>query len=339
MTKSFEVLMRNTGSGVAPVHIDEEQRRVIIDGAISATPNAPRHPRRIRLVAVAAAVTLAVGGFAYQGLGAQADRAAAREVLSQAAIHAQDAPVSPGQYWEITMNSTTLNGVDDALYLVSVQDFDYVDVLGSRPDWYVRGERQLLRQVSGPSQQPVFEGVRDVWTTNIPANEMPGSWQMPSSSWLAELPRDPIALRERLDVDVVGHGSDPIDAVFVYVVDVLRSGRVPAELRAALFEVLKELPGTRVTDREATIDGRTGVAIGRPDIFGSHTELIIDPDGGQVLGERTDHQLGRVPFIGEAVTLETSYARTLVDEIPANIRTEAHHQVCTVLPDGAMECD
>ena len=237
------------------------------------------------------------------------------------------------------MNSTTLNGVDDALYLVSVQDFDYVDVLGSRPDWYVRGERQLLRQVSGPFQQPVFEGVRDVWTTNIPANEMPGSWQMPSSSWLAELPRDPIALRERLDVDVVGHGSDPIDAVFVYVVDVLRSGRVPAELRTALFEVLRDLPGTQVTDRDATIDGRTGVAIGRPDIFGSHTELIIDPDGGQVLGERTNQQLGPVPFIGEAVTLETSYARTLVDEIPANIRTEAHHQVCAVLPDGAMECD
>lgn len=338
MTESFNDLMLNTGSGVAPVHIDGEQRRRILDEAIRATPIAPRHPRRIRLVAVAAAVTLAVGGFAYQGLGAQANRAEAREVLTQAAIHAQDPPASPGQYWEITMNSTTLNGVDDALYLVSVQDLDYVAVSGSRPDWYVRGERQLLRQVSGPSEQPEFEGVLDIWTTNIAADEMPGSWQAPSPSWLAELPRDPIALRERLDVDVVGHGSDPIDEVFVVVADVLRSGRVPADLRASLFEVLMDLPGTQVTDGDATIDGRTGVAIGRPDIFGSHTELIIDPDGGQVLGERTNQQLGPVPFIGETVTLETSFLRTLVDEIPADIRAEADQRTCTVLSDGAMEC-
>jgi len=36
--------------------------------------------------------------------------------------------------------------------------------------------------------------------------------------------------------------------VIVYVADVLRSGLVPADLRAALFQVLKAVPGVDVSE-------------------------------------------------------------------------------------------
>ena len=44
------------------------------------------------------------------------------------------------------------------------------------------------------------------------------------------------------------HGSSVDGEVIVYVADVLRSGLVPADLRAALFQVLKAVPGADVTE-------------------------------------------------------------------------------------------
>jgi hypothetical protein len=43
----------------------------------------------------------------------------------------------------------------------------------------------------------------------------------------------------------------------------------------------------QVIDQEATLDGRTGVALGRLDtVNGTRQEIIVDPDSGQVIGER-----------------------------------------------------
>ena len=74
--------------------------------------------------------------------------------------------------------------------------------------------------------------------TLAPATE-PGSWQNPTPSWLADLPTETSALRARLYADAQGHGTTPDGEVFVLIADALRSQRVPAHLRSAMFEVLQ----------------------------------------------------------------------------------------------------
>lgn len=67
----------------------------------------------------------------------------------------------------------------------------------------------------------------------------------------------------------------------------LRTGIIPADLRAAFYGAAGLIPGVQVMDRQATIDGRTGIAIGMvPLDGGSRQDLIIDPTSGLVIGEQ-----------------------------------------------------
>jgi len=72
----------------------------------------------------------------------------------------------------------------------------------------------------------------------------------------------------------------------VTIADVLRSGLVPADLRAALFRTAQLVPGGRVVDTETNLDGRTGVAVGRDEGHSYRQDIIFDPQTGQVIGER-----------------------------------------------------
>ena len=68
---------------------------------------------------------------------------------------------------------------------------------------------------------------------------------------------------------------------------------------------------------------------------GWRTELILDPENGVVIGERffQDARFGLPAFEGS-----TSYRRTLVDEVPADVRADATHLACRV--DGQhVVCD
>lgn len=59
--------------------------------------------------------------------------------------------------------------------------------------------------------------------------------------------------------------------------------------RAALLDALSRVPGVTATGNVANLDGVTGVAIGRsePVRAGQRQEIIIDPNTGLVIGERT----------------------------------------------------
>lgn len=168
------------------------------------------------------------------------------------------------------------------------------------------------------------------WTTDLSSNEYRSeSWQVPSPAFLTSLPRDVGQLRDRLYRDSAGRGRGSDAEAFIYVADVLRSGIVPADLRAALFEVLRTVDGVTVLD-EPSIEGRQVVVIGIKDAVES-SQLIIDPDGGQVVGERTNDHNGEVAS-------ELLITRALVDEIPAEIQRTAERKTCTVHVDGAIEC-
>ena len=58
------------------------------------------------------------------------------------------------------------------------------------------------------------------------------------------------------------------------------------DLRAALYRTLALLPGITVTERTATLDGRTGTAFGIT-AAGTTQDIVIAPATGDFIGERT----------------------------------------------------
>lgn len=141
----------------------------------------------------------------------------------------------------------------------------------------------------------------------------PGNWSIPDPVFLAELPRDPDQLYDRMRADTKGQGPDPNLEMVVTVADVLRTGLVPADLRAALYRALAKVPGLQVTEEFANLDGQKGTAFGIS-AKGMRHDVIIDPATGQ--------------FIGERQVTEESF-----DGIPAGTPTE-YTSVTTAVVDG-----
>ncbi|KQO64238.1 CU044_5270 family protein [Curtobacterium sp. Leaf261] len=101
------------------------------------------------------------------------------------------------------------------------------------------------------------------------------------------LPRDPGALVRRIEAAPKSVGDTDTEHVFDTVAEMLRTGLVPADLRVGMYDALATLPGITVTERQASLDGRTGTAIGLADPSGSEQrQVIIDRSSGDYLGER-----------------------------------------------------
>ena len=297
------------------------------------------------LLAVAAVLTVALvvapGLLGFGGVTAEA-----KEVLRRAAINASDPAAAASQYWKVTTDGTSLVGgsvdVDgqrkDTLYLTSYRTIDYVAVDGSRPSWFVHEARKVIRQLAGPTAAPDLYAQTDAWTTDLAPADEPGSWQNPTPSWLADLPTETSALRARLYADAQGHGTTPDGEVFVLIADALRSQRVPAHLRSAMFEVLQTVSGVQVVDQVTLADGRSGVALSRRGLpFESSPTLVIDPSSGQVIGERDTVRYSLNP-LDEAIVIEQGVTRVLVDEIPADLQQSATRLHCTLDGMGGTTC-
>jgi hypothetical protein len=111
----------------------------------------------------------------------------------------------------------------------------------------------------------------------------------------------------------------------VLIADVLRSGIVPGDLRAALFRAAALIPGVEVVDRQANLNGEVGVAVGRYEPnSGDRQEIIFNPETGMVIGEREvrvdpGHPLSPAGSLisWTAVTTDVVPAAE-VDQIPAD---------------------
>ena len=273
---------------------------------------------------------------------------AAAAALDQAAtaadILARDEAARPDQYWRITYAETNLvttssldNPEDSGAYLLRSTQTRYAAVDGSRPDWFVEDGRSTVERVfSGADPSASLEPGMS-WTTGLAPNDTPGAWQKPNVPWLAALPRDPAALRDRLYDDTSGHGRSHDGEVLVYVADVLTSGLVPADLRAALFRVLETVPGVDIVRRHD--DGL--ISIGRLEsVDGERQEIVIDPSTGAYVGERRT-QLDGYPELGVpagALVGASTVTTTLVDSVPQEVRDTAQHQTCEVSEDGGIGC-
>lgn len=325
MPTLFEEHLRHADPGRdVPAYTDAERRLLLADATADSrvTELLLRTPgRRWPRVAVAAAAGLtALGLLGVQLMGGvQPPLATAEEVLDAAAIHATDPTAADGQYWRITRSGTVVHvelveGGGDRTYIVSDVDVHYRPVSGQGASWFVDGADAVERQVSGaPADAASVDTAPFIWQEDALTE---GSWQGPTLAWLAALPRDPQALSDRVYADSAGQGVTPDDEAFVTIADVLRSGLVPADLRSALYQVLRTVPGVVVTEQEADIDGRTGVALGRDDATGGSVEIVIDPATGEVVGEREQIAL---PGTTDTVATQVRVDRAVVDSVPDDV--------------------
>jgi hypothetical protein len=132
----------------------------------------------------------------------------------------------------------------------------------------------------------------------------------------AAMPRDPSALLDYL-VEYRYQAGSSDENVFAHVVDLLRTGTVTSDLRAALYRALALMPAVVVTEERAEIDGRVGTAIGLRGTAGdTRQEIIIEPSTGDYIGVRlvTIDGFGQIPA-GTALEY-TALSTSVVNSVP-----------------------
>ncbi len=305
--------------------------------AVEHRETAPAKRHWPRWAAAAAAVAVVVAGFlVVQAVRPEGSRpvalaAAARELNSAAdRIGASDEPVGPGEYRYITTHAwwTSTSVLTQQKSLTYLQEF-LIET------WVPADERQewMLRETSTGRYKWLDGSDEEAKANNLslpvagqhesrraPCGDFyaadegrkrctqEGSWQLPDRKFMASLPRDPQALFDRLRKDTAGRGQGPDLEMLVYVADMLRSGLVPADLRAALYRTLAMVPGIEITEKVANLDGRKGIALGIA-ADGGRQDVIIDPATGQFIGER------EVVADTGTVTASTSVTMKVVDHL------------------------
>ncbi|MCC9204998.1 CU044_5270 family protein [Arthrobacter sp. zg-Y769] len=269
---------------------------------------------RRRLVLASAAAALLVGGIVIadvvrpNGPGATAEAAEVLNDAAEATIRTSDPLVGPGQYLKIETKALTYGGMQaadgsDISWQETVSDQLYIPA-DKEAEWvWDRGERIPLESSSDAAKAAAAETAKllqkgkgglpnpTVGIQRAPGGAFYGTAPMviigTSLQDAGSLPRDPQALLDLIYERTKGANKTPERAAFVTIADGLRTGAVPADLRAAMYKAAALIPGVVVGDRQATVDGRTGIAIGLASPEGtSRDDIIIDPATGLVIGEQ-----------------------------------------------------
>ena len=142
----------------------------------------------------------------------------------------------------------------------------------------------------------------------------PGSWAQPDEGFLAELPRDPHELYQRLENDSPRNRPGYIGAL-KYALAALKTGLVPADLRGALYGAIGLIPGAAIIRDTANVDGAPAVALAVDDGT-RRTDVLIDPSNGEFVGERVTMTSDAFGLRAGVVTSQTAMRRSVVDELP-----------------------
>ncbi|MDQ0734791.1 CU044_5270 family protein [Arthrobacter agilis] len=233
-----------------------------------------------------------------------AEAAAVLEDAAAATLRTSDPVVLPGQYLKIETkalygSSSFADGSQmfwhritaDQLYIPADVDDEWVwnreaDVpTDAAPD--VVKEAARLQPIVDPKSYAALVGVFRAPGGAFGDGEQYTIVGAPKTD-TSGLPRDPKKLLDKIYDHTRGAGKDPDLEAFETIIESLRTGIIPADLRAAFYEAAALIPGVEVMDRQATIDGRTGVALGKADPGQAfRQDIIIDPASGLVIGEQT----------------------------------------------------
>lgn len=281
-------------------------------GSTMSTETSRPKRRWVRWAAPAAAVAAVVAGLlvaqtvSFNGNPPGASAAAAELNAAADRVGASDPPVGPGQYRYVGTRAWWMSmGEPDGKRMAYLEE-NLIETWAPAQydqEWMQRrgttGNRKFLlgteeqAKASGMlDSRGAVEGEKRARCGDFYASDegrepcaREGNWQIPTPDFLAGLPKDAKQLHDRLRADTAGRGQGPDEEMLVYVADVLRAGTVPADVRANLYRVLAMVPGVKVTDRAANLDGKVGVAFGVGE-GKSRKEIIIDVATGQFIGER-----------------------------------------------------
>ncbi len=275
--------------------------------AISARPRPTR-----RVLLAAAAVTVGALAVGQTGITAQTAHAAGvlRAVAEQSMTFLDPVP-APGQYLLVHTHANWLvSGVDPAGNTKNTMNAQTIDVYvpgDPDEDWVL--ERDWGDAHPVPMESEVIRA-KDGYFYG-------GPWTLMTDDELDALPRDGQALYDHFDSQYQGGSASRDENNFVRITDLLRMGLIPADLRAGLYEALALVPGVNAT-QQANFDGKVGTAIGRTEPLraGQRAEIIIDPDTGLVIGERTIMTYAAFGFGSNEVVGHTAIDYRIVDSAP-----------------------
>jgi hypothetical protein len=259
----------------------------------------PRRRRSLGLgwaaaAAVAVAVLVAVlaltagGGGEEDHLSAALDAAAARAASAPSAAGAQ-----PYTYLKTREISVRTTDADRRSW--------NVDQSTTREEWVTPDGSGRLRIVAGPSRF-VGSGDRVEWEgAGRPQFLTLGFGGRTEDRWISagqlrgrvvSLPIEPGALAVRLTEEAAdAQGEGPLAAATLQLVaEDLRNPVASPELRRALYEAAKRIPGIEYLGELTDPDGRSGVGIGVTSSNAGYPQLyslIFDPDTSQVLATET----------------------------------------------------
>jgi hypothetical protein len=323
LDESLELLHRDARR--APASLTDAQAKLMaaLDAETAEGTEPQRAPwRRRRLVIpVAAAAAAAVIAVGFQVARSPASESpvlgtsdpevtllSAADVLARAAdltVRTVDEPLGPNQYRYIAEHVWTTRGVR-----ATEADMGYTYLWEQQVERWIpadpRGVWRETRKVldtskflggSAPEAKAAPPAITSTdqgeWMApcgaffprakSVKACGGPDDWD--SVEFYAKLPRDPDRLYAFLVEATKYHGSTP-QVMFHYGIQILSTGLMPAGLRGPWYRAMAKIPGIKVIDNQADLDGRTGIALGLTD-ENVQRQLIIDPATGAFIGERT----------------------------------------------------
>lgn len=255
-----------------------------------------------------------------------ADTAAAK-VLNSAAVAASDVSdpiVAPGQYLRVKTDAVwqttgiTDNG-DPVSYLEKHQDTLYIPA-DQNDDWVWQRQAGEPYQTFGAESEAFAQSSRQSSPAELlraPGGAFFDGQAAQSSQDFTALPTDPQQLLDLIYNTTRGAGQSKDGEALVWIADQLRQGTVPATIRAALYQAAALIPGVTITEQQATLNGTTGVAIGRVETAtNSRQDIIIDPSNGQFIGEREVYLDATAGLPAGTASSFTTVTTSVVDSAP-----------------------
>ncbi|MCJ1688459.1 hypothetical protein [Rathayibacter sp. VKM Ac-2927] len=302
-------------------------RRLLVETVEQSTAPGPARARGALitgLVAVPLAAALVLGVVVLDPGAGSAEASEALRTAADATITVEDPIVGAGQYLKITTEAAYLAYEVDAdgdytaylapsiteVFIPADADTDWVQRVTAEPATAFYGEASRTaaeRDWASTAQSGVVQTTKDPEGDFAHAAELGGEV---TEEPLPTDPREALAALRRLPW---GDGTDA--GVLSGAAELLRSGMLAGAERSTLYRALAMIPGIRIADRSAVLDGRTGIAFSL-DADVNVPEIVIDPTTGLFIGERTltSSDQGAIP----AGTAEqyTAVTTTVVDSAP-----------------------
>ena len=223
---------------------------------------------------------------------------AAAALLHRFAQIARNAPAEPapglGQFvYSKTVSTQSNRFVGDGA------DFRYTVPMTSERWLGIDGSGRSTDTIGQPTfLTPADKAAYDAWVASVGApreGKGPFDWGTTSSETYAagelfyrnttDLPTDPGQLRSLIEDRDIVDGPPGDWETFVLATDLIRDSYARPGLRAALYEVMADLPGIEVVGDTVDASGRHGIALASTH-DGIRNEVVFDPKTARILEER-----------------------------------------------------